>query len=243
VVITASASIGSVPGPALTAGEPVETVPGGAGLSLPVRSQDRGDDRVILARPARGDRPPLQHVERPGAGLGAVVLVGPAGDQLGKLGLDLPGPLREHLRQRLRDADQIRLPGAVGHGLPIQAEPAGQLRAQRRVVHPGQRLLLLLQPPGIQGQPHAGAVLDLGRDDRMGVQPRVRRAAGVLAEDPDGEATGVDLVESPGAAASDQAVALNPCQRGVDRGVLGGGDLGADLELSPMSRRAHAAVS
>ena len=101
---------------ALAAGEPVEAVPRCPGLGLPVGPQHGGIDGVVLARPARGDRPPLQHVQVAGTGLGAVVLVGPAGDQLGELGLDLPRPLREHLGQPLRHAHQAACPDPSGTG-------------------------------------------------------------------------------------------------------------------------------
>ena len=191
----------------LPAGEPLEAVTGGAGLGLPVGPEHGGVDGVVFARPAGGDGPPLQQVQVAGAGLDTV-FVGPAGDQLGQLRFDLPGPLREHLTQLLRHPGHIRLARPLRDRLPVEAEPAGQLGAQGGVVDPRQGPLLGLEPPGIQRQPHAGAVLDLGGDHCVGVQLRVGGTACVLAEHPRRKALGVDLVHPPVAAAGDQPVPL-----------------------------------
>ena len=58
---------------------------------------------------------------------------------------------------------------------PGDAEAVGELGAQGGVVDPADRALLLLEEPGVERQPPPGRVLDLGRDDGVGVQLRVHR--------------------------------------------------------------------
>lgn len=73
------------------------------------------------------------------------LLVDAAVDGLGPL-----GELSKHVGRDVGD-----LGDAVGWLVPSHAEAAGHLGAQARVVEPAQRLLVLLDGPGVEGEPAA----------------------------------------------------------------------------------------
>ena len=74
----------------------------------------------------------------------------------------------------------------------------------------------------------AGGVLDLGRDHGVGVQLRVDRPGGVLTEQRRDDPWVSTWWTPFGATPGHRPVRLEPAQRGVDRGVVGGEHLGAD---------------
>jgi hypothetical protein len=78
------------------------------------------------------------------------------------------------LEERAGHADDLRRAVVVDVG-PLDPEPLGQLRAQRRLVeHPG-RLLRREELPSIEGEPGAVVGSDLVRDEDVSVELRVRR--------------------------------------------------------------------
>lgn len=158
---------------------------GGGGLGPPVGPQGLGVAHGVLGRAAVHRRPPLQAVQGPGVGLGAVVVFHPPGHQLAQALLHLGGPGREHPEHLGGDALDVGV--AVGDRSPVHAQAGGQLRAQGRRIDPADAALLALQEPGIEGQPAAALVLDLGHHDGVGVQLGVGGAAGVLAEQGHGQ--------------------------------------------------------
>jgi hypothetical protein len=151
------------------------------------------------------------------------VFVAPPADQLGELGFDLTLPLRQDPPHTRGDAGQV--PGAVRVGLPGDAEAVGELGPEGSVVDPADRALLAHQEPGVERQPPPSRVLHLRRDHRVAVQLGIDRPGRVLAEHRHGQALGVDLMDTVGAPAGDRAVGLQPPERGVDPGVMGGQDL------------------
>ncbi len=124
-----------------------------------------------------------------------------------------------------RDAGEVGV--ALGDFAPPQPEARRELGAQRRGVDPADAALLVLQEPGVEGQPVASGVLDLGHDEGVGVQLWIRASAGVLSEDRHDKTLGVELEDAVGAPAGHRAVTGEPGQGGVHRAVVGGGDLGA----------------
>jgi hypothetical protein len=122
----------------------------------------------------------FQAGDRPRIGIDAVMLGGPATHQLTKLVVDLRRSLGELGHQLIGDADHVGV--AIDHRAPSDTEAGGHLGAQGGVVDPADAALLVLEEPGIQRQPRARRVLDLGPDHRVGVQLRIGGAARVLAE-------------------------------------------------------------
>lgn len=112
--------------------------------------------------------------------------------------------------------------------IPGDLEAAGQFAAERGVVDPADRSLLVLEEPGVEGEPAAGRVLDLGGDEGVGVQLRVNRPGGVLAKSGNDQAPGVDLVDAVPPPSCDRPVPLEVAERRVHRRVVGGEDLGPD---------------
>ena len=98
----------------------------------------------------------------------------------GQRGVDLGGPLREHLQQLGRDAGDLGL--AVDDRPPRDPVAVGELGPQHRLVQAAQHPLVPLQVAGVQRQPPPVGGLDLGRDHGVGVQLRVVGPGGGLAE-------------------------------------------------------------
>src|SRR5690606_22834518 len=108
------------------------------------------------------------------------------------------------------DAGEVGL--ASSHVAPLDAEAVGELAAQGGVVDPADGALLVLEEAGVEGEPSAGRVLDLGRDQGVGVQLGVDRPGGVLAEQGGRRASGVDLVGAVSASSGDGTVLLEPVE-------------------------------
>ncbi|HET7488684.1 MAG TPA: hypothetical protein VFJ85_12200, partial [Acidimicrobiales bacterium] len=178
----------------------------------------------LLVGAAVEHSPPLQAGQGAGVRLGSVVSLHPGSHQLGQLRLNLLGPLGELLHQRVGQAHDVAV--AVGHRPPRHAQAGAQLGAQGRGVHPADAALLALQEPGVEGQPLAGGVLDLGHHEGVAVQLGVGGPARVLAEHRHRHALGVHLVDAVGPPPGERAVALEPRQGGGGGCVAGGQHLG-----------------
>ena len=184
-----------------------------------------GVDAVGLGGPGGEHGGSFQAGDGARVGVVAVVFGAPPVDQLADLDVDLGAALREHRPHPVGDGGEVGL--AAVDGVPGDTESVGELGAQGGVVDPADGSLLVLQEPGIQRQPPAVDVLDLGGDDGVGVQLRVHRPRRVLTEQRRCDALGVDLVDPVAAPAGDRPMRLEPPERGVDCGVVSGEDLGA----------------
>ncbi len=151
--------------------------------------------------------------------------VHPVSDQVGQPGVHLLGALGELAEQAGRDAVDVAV--ALDHWSPGDAETARQLGPQGRGVDPADGALLALQEPGVERQPLAGGVLHLGGHDGVGVQLGIGAAAGVLAEQRDGQASGVDLLDAVLPPPGHRPVVLEPVDGSHHSGVVGGQHLGS----------------
>lgn len=196
----------------------------GPGLVGPFGVQRMGVDSVALGRSGVRRGVAFQLGDRARVRLGAVVVVAPHAHQLGELGADLAAALREPLPHLIGHAGQVEDPRPPVD--PADTEATGQLDPQRRVVDRADAALLELQEPSVQRQPPPRAVLDLGGDDRVGVQLGVDRPRRVLTEQRRGHAEGVDLEHAVAAAAGHRPVPFEPAERGIHGGVMGREHLG-----------------
>jgi hypothetical protein len=93
------------------------------------------------------------------------------GDLGGQSSVDFRGALREQLQQLVRDAGDLSL--AVADVTELDPVTRREFGAQYRLVDATECSLVLLQEPGIQGQPAPVVGLHLARDHHVGVQLRV----------------------------------------------------------------------
>lgn len=200
---------------------------GRVGAVVPVAAQRVGWSAVLFRWSTRQHSLAGEVGDHPAIGLGTVVVVHPTGHQLGELLVDLLRARGEHPTQTLGHTRHIGLPVADSEGFPCGAETSGQLGAQRGVVDPADGALLLSQKPRVERQPLAASVLNLGGDHRVGVELRIRGAAGVLTEHRRGHPLRVDLVDAVTTATGQRAVSFEPSHGGFDRGVVRRSDLGS----------------
>src|SRR5690606_37979510 len=125
--------------------------------------------------------------------------------------------------------------GGVGHlGLavhdvvPADAEPGGQLGSKASGVEDGDGALVVLEGPGVEGEPPPVGGYDSVRNHEVGVDLRVVRPAGVLAESGTYQAPGVDGPDLAINAVPAMRVVLDPPESSCDRGVVCFEDLVAD---------------
>ncbi len=148
-------------------------------------------------------------------------------------GLDLAGPLRQLVEHDVGHA--VDLGDPVGRRTPPDAEALCQLAPQRRVVQRGERPLVALDQSGVQRQPASIRDANLGDDDRVGVQLRIERPAGVLPEKRDREPVGVDVLHRSVDRGSGSGVALDE----VDDRLDGGSWAASDSPATRSSPSAH----
>ena len=178
-----------------------------------------------LRRPGSLDGPSFELGDRVRIRFLTVVLGVPPGDQLAVLSFDLDAAFREDVAEFLRDGGEVD-EAALLVGPPVDVQTGGQLGPERGVVDPSDGGLVLLEEPGVERQPPPGRVLDLGRDDGVGMELRVDGAGRVLAEQRGGDPTGVDLVDAVGASPGDRPVVLEPPERRVHRCLVSSEHLG-----------------
>jgi hypothetical protein len=150
--------------------------------------------------------------------------------------VDLGGALGEHLQQLPADAGDLGLP--VHDRLPLHPIAVGELGPQDRLVQAAQHPLVALQVAGVQRQPAAIIDLDLGRDDRMGVELRVIGPRRGLPERRHRQSQCVRVQASPvGPDPRRRPVALDMLERRLNGDVMGGQQARVAGERPPDAHR------
>jgi len=209
------------------------------GLAPPARPQLLGRRSGVdlrCAGPVGGDLEApgaLVRRERPSEVRGAIR------DQLVAERLQFVPSRRPLLEERVGHTDDLRGAVVIDAG-PLDSEPLGQLRPQRRLVeHPG-RLLRREELPPIESEPGAVVGSDLVRYEDVSVELRVRRARGPVDESGCDEPLGVHLEDAVVAAAGEGRVVLQERQRRSDGRVVRRKDLVGDRLVADRPQRRDA---
>ena len=139
-------------------------------------------------------------------------------------GEDLRAPGREGAE--VVGIEALDLGDAVGDLLPADAEPAGQLPPQVRLVDVAGGLRVVVDRRVVE--PGPAAVRPTGRvgDEDVGVELGVAGAGGAVEVGGGEEAVAPDEFVAAVAAPGPAGLALHVVERGGDGGAVGGGDLG-----------------
>lgn len=217
-------------------------------MGEPVRAEQLGHAHLGSPDPVIGDPPqrridgmasqtvpfgPLPPVRQQGVAGGALLrLAGGQGRDLRRcggafpasfeLGHDLPPSPRELLDHRTGKPDDVGHP--VADRLPVDPEPAGQLRPQHGLVEVGGGLRLPVHQPAIQRPPPAARVHEVG-DQNMGVQQRVPGPAGAMPEHRRHQPLALHHFAAARTSAGHARMPLQIGHALADRQVMGGGDL------------------
>ena len=141
-------------------------------------------------------------------------------DLVGERSVDRHGPLGEDVEELVGDAGDLGL--AVADRQPVDAEAVGELVAQHGLVEAAEHALVPLEVAGVERQPAAFRRVDLGGDDRVGVDLRIVGTRRGLAECGDRQPVGVGMhPPAVGADAGRRAEPLEVRQGCGDGDVVG----------------------
>ena len=131
---------------------------------------------------------------------------------------DLAAPRREQADQRFGDADDLGC--AFADGFPVDAEPAGELVTQMRLVEVAAGLGLPIQRAAVERAPLAVVATGQVRDQDMGVELRVAGPRGAVKELGGDEPVADEVLGAVDTAPRPARLPFHPPERRVDRAVV-----------------------
>ena len=206
------------------------------GLLRPAGMQYLGVDRVRLVGTAVDHGLPLQPPSLAGRRLTAHRV-----DEAIELVVHAPpdvGGARRELGEQV-GADVAHLGDASFGRMPSNTEARRHLGAQAGVIESGECLLVVLDQPGVECQPATVGRLDPVGDHEMGVDLRVERSAGVLAERSRHDPLGVDHRHFPTDPVPGVRVPFDPAGERSDCSIVCGEHFPTDVMVTEGEHHGH----
>ena len=207
-----------------------------SGLLAPAVVQARGVDRLRLAGAAVDGGFPVDQPALLWCGF-AAHRVDEAVELLLDTSTHLGGADRELGEERLGHVADLG--DAVLRRVPHHTETLRQLGSQTSVVERRQGALVALDEAGVEGEPTTVGRLHTVGDHEVGVELRVERPAGVLAEHRRDDPLGVDDGDLAADPVAGVGVTFDPSGERSDRGVVGVEHLASDVVVAEGEQDRH----